>query len=83
MVVGWLIVEFILFAIVKQEDPLKRSLPRLNPDTPFLPRALTYLSHFFSLRDDTTSFAFGKEGSEQQIDPLGIKATLQQEVTQR
>ncbi|VDM86008.1 unnamed protein product, partial [Strongylus vulgaris] len=31
----------------------------LDPNPEFLPRAVTYLSHRFPLRDDTTSFTFG------------------------
>ncbi|VDO97306.1 unnamed protein product [Heligmosomoides polygyrus] len=64
--VGWLAIIisistlFADHAVEKGRGPL----PRLSAETAFLPKAITYLSHLFPLRDDTTMLTFGRDDSK-------------------
>ncbi|KAK6728084.1 hypothetical protein RB195_005624 [Necator americanus] len=58
---GRLLVVRLCIAVVLGDEPTKAPIPVLDPNPEFLPRAVTYLSHMFPLRDDTTSFTFGKD----------------------
>ncbi|CAJ0593475.1 unnamed protein product [Cylicocyclus nassatus] len=58
----------------EEEEEIKIELNKeFSPNPEFLPRAVTYLSHKFPLRDDSTFFTFGWDEKKSRKEEVGNK----------